>query len=91
MSSQRNPVIIHQTAPSIRSIYTASSGSYAPSSSSYTPRSMTPEERRVYGAGKNHSLKSKGVTVINQNGTGYEYGAPTPEYKNATTYPRRHN
>ncbi|KAF6827582.1 hypothetical protein CMUS01_08950 [Colletotrichum musicola] len=89
MSSQRNPVIIHQTASSIRSVYTASSGSYAPSSSSYTPRSMTPaEEYRVYGAGKNHSLKSKGVTVINQNGTGYEYGAPTPVYE--PTLPRRH-
>ncbi|KAF9876913.1 hypothetical protein CkaCkLH20_05759 [Colletotrichum karsti] len=86
MSGYRNPVIIHQTAPSISSGYTASSssGSYASYDSS-TPRSMSPSDEvslRVYGADKHTSSMRNGrnVTVVNRNQPGYEYGAPSPSY-----------
>ncbi|TDZ17893.1 hypothetical protein Cob_v009182 [Colletotrichum orbiculare MAFF 240422] len=84
--SSRADVVIHQTAPSIKSSYSATSaGSYAPSSSSYSPRTMSPTEEqhlRYYGAAK-HTIKVKNnreVTVVNRQQAGYEYGAPTPDY-----------
>ncbi|CAI0644869.1 unnamed protein product [Colletotrichum noveboracense] len=84
MSSR--PVIIHQAAPSISSAYTASSGSYPSSNGSYTPRSLSPADpvyHRVHGA-ENHmsssKVSSKRVTVVNRNQSGYEHGAPSPNY-----------
>ncbi|EQB59051.1 hypothetical protein CGLO_00611 [Colletotrichum gloeosporioides Cg-14] len=67
MSSR--PVIIHQAAPSISSAYTASSAD--------------PVYHRVHGA-ENHmsssKVSSKRVTVVNRNQSGYEHGAPSPNY-----------
>ncbi|KAL0934785.1 uncharacterized protein CTRU02_209376 [Colletotrichum truncatum] len=84
MPSYGNP-IIHQTAPSVSSRYTASSGSYPSSNASYTPRSMSPSDEislRVYGADQHMSTmkNSSRVTVVNRKQSGYEHGAPSPHY-----------
>lgn len=99
MSGSRTPVVvIHQTAPSISSGYTASSGSssssYASHSSrgSSTPRSLSPSDDitlRVYGAAGHASTMriNPGVTVFNHNQAGSESGAPSPGYGGG--FPRR--
>ncbi|TEA10791.1 hypothetical protein C8034_v008709 [Colletotrichum sidae] len=65
--SSRADVVIHQTAPSIKSSYSATSAE---------------QHLRYYGAAK-HTIKVKNnreVTVVNRQQAGYEYGAPTPDY-----------
>ncbi|WYZ43880.1 hypothetical protein EsH8_VII_000316 [Colletotrichum jinshuiense] len=83
--SSNKTVVIHQTAPSISSAYTASSGYYASSNESRTPRSMSPGDEadiRVFGAdGHKATVKNnKGVTIVNRHQTGYDSYAPSPSY-----------